>query len=620
LLYRGSGIRGQRQDLAVVPGFRPVESQSAIPQIANLRCPRTAPSNTPAGEDNLTPAAISGLIPPGLPHEPPDDMSRVLQPIREIVPGKKSWRPPAALLTAALALSANASRPQISVVPQWGRFEVTLRSSVNYAHPLSDATLTATFVSPHGETNRVFGFWDGGHTWRVRFSPDAPGHWTFTTTCSDRRNAGLERQTGAFLCTAAMNKTALDRHGPVRVARDRRHFEHADGRPFLWLGDAVRDGARRSTLSDWQLYAGIRAQQKFTVAQWTVAPGTDARGETAFARTNGFGINPGFFQRLDAKVEALNAAGLVSAIVPLQEFGPAGEALTEEQATLFVRYVVARWGAERVAWLLAFEGDSLGRKVDRWKRIGRRVFGDATRGRAPVILLPGETHWLLDEFRNETWLDAFGLARMPPGDDALQWLLTGPLSVEWRKDPPRPLLNLSPPAEQAAHGDDARHLLWWSALMHPTAGASYAAAPVLNWVTNATTNPDIRPRDLPQWREALFLPGAKSVAPLADFFTAMEFWRLRPAQNVLIAQPGLVSPRRHIAAAATEARNWLVIYVPEDRTLELPLSALPPAAAISWLNARTGARSTAVGLIGGNTCQFPTPEPGDWLLVIRQRK
>ena len=29
----------------------------------------------------------------------------------------------------------------------------------------------------------------------------------------------------------------LLRHGPIRVAADRRHLEHADGTPFLWLGD-----------------------------------------------------------------------------------------------------------------------------------------------------------------------------------------------------------------------------------------------------------------------------------------------------------------------------------------------------------------------------------------------
>src|SRR6185295_9575937 len=102
---------------------------------------------------------------------------------------------------------------------------------------------------------------------------------------------------------------------------------------------------------------------------------------------------------------------------------------------------------------------------------------------APVILAPGETHWLLDEFRDEEWVDAFGFSNNATGDDAMQWMLAGPLSVEWRKSPPRPILSLTAPPETAPDGGDARRMLWWSLLMNPSAGASYAATPIANWDT-----------------------------------------------------------------------------------------------------------------------------------------
>ena len=537
--------------------------------------------------------------------------------IANFVAGKKVWLPLAALLVMPAPAPAATRSPQFPAVPKWGRFELLLKSSVNYSNPVQEATLSAVFVSPQGETNKVFGFWDGGKNWRVRFSPDLPGRWNFATSCSDESNAGLENQAGVFVCIAPLNKTALDRHGPVRVARDHRHFEHADGRPFLWLGDSADDAARRSDLNDWQLYASIRAQQRFTAAHWIVAPGLDARGETAFAATNGLAINVNFFQRLDEKVDALNRAGLLSAIVPLQEFGPVTNALPEDQAGLFLRYVVARWGANHVAWLLAFEGDNLGQNVGRWQRIGRTVFGD--RAHAPVVLLPGETHWLFDEFRAEAWVDVFGFPATTAGDDALQWMLAGPLSVEWRKAPPRPIINLSPPAESSPNGDDARHWLCWNLLMNPTAGASYAAWPIMKWNTNATTNPNVRPRNLPQWREALFLPGAKSVAPLADFLSSIDFRRLQPAQNLLTRQPGLQSPGRYIAGATTAERDLAVVYVPEDRTVELPAQALQEWPSITWINPRTGQRNSAVGSVAGNTCQLTTPDQGDWLLMMKAR-
>ena len=58
-------------------------------------------------------------------------------------------------------------------------------------------------MSPLGETNEVDGFWDGGRTWRVRFSPDQPGRWKFRTPCSDKTNDGLHNEFGEFICTAA---------------------------------------------------------------------------------------------------------------------------------------------------------------------------------------------------------------------------------------------------------------------------------------------------------------------------------------------------------------------------------------------------------------------------------
>src|SRR5512140_890055 len=70
---------------------------------------------------------------------------------------------------------------KMPVVPKWSRFEHVFRSSVAYTNPLQQASLTVMCTSPQGEVSRVSGFWDGGRTWRVRFSPAQPGHWTFHT-------------------------------------------------------------------------------------------------------------------------------------------------------------------------------------------------------------------------------------------------------------------------------------------------------------------------------------------------------------------------------------------------------------------------------------------------------
>jgi hypothetical protein len=95
---------------------------------------------------------------------------------------------------------------------------------------------------------------------------------------------------------------------------------------------------------------------------------------------------------------------------------------------------------------------------------------------------------------------------------------------------------------------------------------------------------------------------------------------MRPHPKVVASQPGQTSPQRYIAAADSEPNNLSVVYVPEDRTLELFLEALPPSPIVSWLNPRTGQNNAAVAVVGGRACQFPTPDPGDWLLVLKAGK
>ena len=539
-------------------------------------------------------------------------------------------------VVSLLALTAGSSsalaKAKVPVVPKWDRFEQSFKSGVYYTNPVQEAALKVVFTSPLGETNEVDGFWDGGRTWRVRFAPDQPGRWRFKTSCSDELNDGLHQQAGEFLCSAALGLTRFHRHGPVRVARDHRHLEHADGSPFFWLADTVWNGARMAERKEWQFYAGIRARQGFTVAQWAAAPGEDEKEQPAWT---GFpeciAINPDFFQRLDEKLEVLSQAGILSAIVPLLETQAQRRGvalmLPDDQAELLVRYVVARWGAEPVAWLLAVEGDRTAKDVGRWKRIGQAVFG--SRPHAPVVLFTGETQWLLDEFRDENWVDVFGYQSVNDmTEDALKWTFSGPFAKEWQKEPTRPIIPFAPyensPTPRAGKrfsADDVRRAAYWSLLLTPPAGVSYGAYGVVDWDRSVEPQEEkVRGGDLPMWQKAMFMPGAKQMSHLAKLMNSVDFEQLRPQPKAVAKQPGSESPERTIVAASTEPNTLSLIYVPEDRTLDVLLTALPVSPVVRWFNPRTGDSNPAVAVVGGNSCQFPTPEPGDWVLQMKAGK
>jgi hypothetical protein len=115
----------------------------------------------------------------------------------------------------------------------------------------------------------------------------------------------------------------------------------------------------------------------------------------------------------------------------------------------------------------------------------------------------------------------------------------------------------------------------------------------------------------------MFLPGAKQLSIAARFAISNEVWTLVPQPQFIAVQPGATVPRRFIVGAAAETKDLSIVYVPEDRTLEIILEALPPAPVVSWLNPRTGENTPAVAVVASRTCQFPTPGLGDWLLMMR---
>jgi hypothetical protein len=532
------------------------------------------------------------------------------------------------LLTAALLTSAATRSARLPVAGKWERFEVKLKSDVVYTNPLHQAEINGIFVSPNGQRFVVPGFWDGGKTWRVRFSPGVPGKWIYRIVCTDTANKGLHDQKGEFICTAPTGKTRFGQHGPVRVALDRKHLEHVDFTPFFWVGDAAWDAGRMATPKDWQSYSLVRSSQKFNAVQWTLAPGKDFKDETAYTGREQIAINLEFFRRMEDKIMLLNRKGVLSAIAPLWEIGVSGDdLLPDTQAAELLRYAVARWGAEDVAWILAFEGDDAGKKAERWKRIGRVVFGDINH--APVMLLPGETHWLMDEFREEKWMDVLGCQTSRVLDeDSLQWMLTGPLTLERRKEPSHPIITLAPPAENAPtkeagkllDSDRTRRLLWWSALVNTPAGVSYSAHGVAHWDTAVGARNEHERSDMPVWQKELFLPGARDIEALGDFFTKVGFWRLEPFPRAIPNQPGIESPRRYIAAGGTEAGDLLVAYIPEDREANIAVGAFPRSPAMTWVNPRNGKPSSTAAVPAGKVLQFPTPEAGRLGVGIESRE
>jgi len=506
--------------------------------------------------------------------------------------------------------------------------EIALESALTHQDPFWDVDIQVAFTGPSGQRRIVDGFWDGGSVWRVRFAPNEPGTWHWVTVCSRSNDTGLHAREGSFECYPYDDSNPLYRHGRLQLAENRCYLAWEDGTPFFWMGDTAWNGVLRATAEDWDRYLTQRAAQGFTVIQFVCTQWRGATrvlgSERAFSLGERIQLHPEFFQRRDAKVAAVNAHGLVAAPVMLWALTPEdpGQALPEADAIRLARYLAARWGAYQVVWILGGDGRYLGEHTERWCRIGRAVFGGEKE--RLVTMHPCGQSWVGEAFRGEPWYDIIGYqSGHGSSDEHLRWLVMGPPARQWRREPTLPVINLEPNYEMHPSYHEARvftdyevrRAAYWSLLVSPTAGVTYGVNPIWVWAAQEEVpegHQAIGP--VAPWHVGLATPGVRSIRLLHEFFEALPWWQLRPAPEMLAAQPGQEDPRRFVAAAKTEDGRLGVIYVPVASPIVLRHEAIPDGS-YRWFDPRRGAWE-ASGVLSSGKNSFTPPGDGDWLLCL----
>ncbi len=511
--------------------------------------------------------------------------------------------------------------------PIWTRFEATWPASRLYDNPTHNVRMTVTFTAPSGEQEAVEAFWDGDDVWRVRFCPNEIGSWTYATTCD--ADPAFDGQSDAFECVPYDGDNALYQHGDVAVSDDGWHLAHADGTPFFWLGDTAWCGPVAADEQSWDAYLSDRQAKHFNVIQFVTTQWrmiyTDAEGRSAFAGHAKIGINPQFFQRLDHYFDAINDAGMVASPVLVWTLGDSpGAYLPEDQKVVLAKYMVARYGGHHCLWILGGDGIYRDERGEEWSRIGHAVFGDNPR--RPATMHPQGQYWCAETFRDDGWY-GFNIYQSGHGDGegAYRWLATGPPSTEWANEPHHPTINSEPPYEaHVAYQSKERHTAfsvrrasYWSLLVSPTAGVTYGGGGIWGWHLEPRIPADhLGAGYTPAWYDGIHLPGSGDMGRLFEAFASVEWWRLRPAQELLAAQPGDDDAEKFVAAAKTENGDTVVVYTPAGGSVSLTPSPLPSPARARWFEPRTGEWSDAASADGASVT-FQTPSDTDYLLVMR---
>ncbi len=462
----------------------------------------------------------------------------------------------------------------------WGKLEIAFQSSRDYENPLYDVSdFQVTFESPSGRVQKVDGFWDGGRNWRVRFQPDELGQWSYRTESSQGSDSGLQGQEGSFAVVARESPHAIYARGRIIRPKGRYHLAYHDGTPFFWVADTSWNGPLKSTDEEWRLYLQDRVDKGFNTIQFVTTQwrggDADRNGDLAFSGSGRIRVNPRFFQRLDGKFDLINEYGLVAAPILLwalqwgegRHLSP-GYYLPDNEAILLAKYMVARYGGNQVVWILGGDGRYVDQYEQRWKNIGRAVFGEDQQG--VVALHPHGRSWIGRAYRDEPWLDLIGYQSSHSKErKAVDWINQGPVSKEWDKLPPKPIINLEPIYEQISAevtSADVRKACYWSVFAAPPSGITYGANGIWPWLRDEEEHKILNHFDAPwtsNWRESLSLPGAQQVGYLSRFIQQFEWWKLRPAHNeLLVEQPGDEVFNHFVSILRTDDYQTVLIYVP----------------------------------------------------------
>ena len=583
------------------------------------------------------------------------------------------------LLSTFSAEAENSDAPKAGALSAtvWRKTDIILKSAVKYANPYMDVDVSAVFIHEDGTEIRLDGFWNGGDEWRVRFAPTKAGLWTYSVSCSDKSNRGIDGVTGIIIAAKNDGPTAVDRHGFVKISGNGRYFTYDDGTPFYWLGDTNWQAPNYVSVTRCN-YPGCgcgnqfkhevddRAGKGFTVYQtYFDSSETDGGGQRATTEEPGLWlekyvkIDPAAFSgKIDLMFDYLAEKGMVIAL-GYGVHANTVNAMNGEELERLSRYLTARYAAYPVVWITAQEitGEE---QFDRWVDSARTVAaGDGYNhpGSAHQYPLPAENEFV-ERLGNEPWHDFYALQ----GGHGAEIPKKAVYESYWnntRAGRAKPFVETEANYEDIIcgtfNGYDASRISAWKANLCGSCGFTYGATGV--WANNYSTAGNtgwLGTFSYEPWYMGIDKPGSFEMKYMADFFGYVGFSRLVPRFNDAAFSD--LADEDKVVASSDNADTY-VAYFYNRSTGTGVLRGLDRAAwyVAKWYDPLTGrfveilpenaqgivpdnsqgaspksASDTSREASPGNSCRFtapdgiyvipPKPTCGDWVLLVTSRE
>ncbi len=305
------------------------------------------------------------------------------------------------LAIAAFALPALCALGQAAPeVPLYGVYELAFDGPQGVPFPARDITLVCTWVGPAGQRLRIFGFWDGGATWRCRFCPTAVGRWRLERVEANDAKLRGQHEGLVLRCSPSALHGFWVAHG--------RWWRRSDGTYQYFVGNThytFLTNPPEQIVRDLEANRPYFGKVRFSVC----GDRYEDPNLKAFLKPNGeqtneaqysYSPNPRYFQeRVDVAVRKGFALDLICDLILS---GPDKHRRQIENEA-YLRYVAARYGSFPNVWFcLANEWD----EVYRAEQI--KAFGETLRRYLPYptpVSVHSTSRELWNPALNGDWCD-----------------------------------------------------------------------------------------------------------------------------------------------------------------------------------------------------------------------
>ena len=530
-------------------------------------------------------------------------------------------------------------------IHRWEVMTISFKSQNDYANPYTDIPVNADedllkviFTGTQGEAKEkqfsLVAFWSGGQEWKVNFAPPYTGLWEYISVSTDM---DLNGKTGSFEVIEWEEQEKISnpaRRGLVRVKKTGEttghYFEYTDGTPFLWIGDTWWNWTKKAIrFETFKELVDDRSEKGFTVGQLFI-PGNGGEESSSLDRTYNI-LDTAHMRKVENMIRYANSMGMTVWIHGWWSRENMNTRIGEEKIKRWWRYLIHRFGAYNVIWVMAGEYNMYnygGFPLDFWKELGKMIDEEDRYERiisvhnTPPFWDGGAEapQWSTGSvLQNEGWLD-YNQCQVGHGRYANE-MIPMIVSEAYERNPIKPVVVTEPWyefVEGNPTGMDIRFAAW-SSILSGAAGHSYGGGHV--WWAHVPESPSSVgswPLEVEFNRTTYDYEGAVSMGILSHFFKEIEWWNMIPHPELILEYP------QPFCLAKPGEEYLIYLRYGGSPVINLGTDATGRNYAYFWFNPATGKKYDSQVITGKEFIRLNCPEmyPGvtelrDFVLYIK---